>query len=161
MAKCKDTVHKGHVYVLKLEDDCWYVGHTSELHKRMRSHFEPQRSKTMWVKAHPAIGIQWFMPAPEAMESVVTEDMGILYGMDKVRGAAPLCAFVTKEGTVLSEDPVVITEKFSHAPIYDHTTIPDSSWWLSYPPKHLGQRPWSHAEQIEMGFFNFLFSLLR
>lgn len=151
MAKCKNTVHKGHVYVLKLEDDCWYVGHTSQIHKRMRSHFEPHRSKTLWVAAHPAIGIQWFVPAPVHMESVITEDMGILYGMDKVRGAAPLCAFVTKEGTVLGDRPTILTEKFSNPVLTNYEALPEQSWWLSYPPKHLGQRPWTEEEQHFMG----------
>jgi predicted GIY-YIG superfamily endonuclease len=76
------------VYVLKLEDDCWYVGITLDLNKRMGQHFMGEGSK--WTKLHKPIGVDKIIyPAlVDTLENDTTKEYMEKYGKDKVRGGS-------------------------------------------------------------------------
>lgn len=43
------------LYVLKLEDGCYYVGQSANVHKRIDFHFEARGA--VWTKAHPPVAL--------------------------------------------------------------------------------------------------------
>ena len=72
------------VYVLELEDDCWYIGKTFHLNMRMAQHWSGQGAK--WTKLHKPLRIARVLM--NASENEVTKDYMVLYGSDKVRGGS-------------------------------------------------------------------------
>lgn len=76
------------VYVLKLEDDCWYVGITLDLNKRLGQHWSGEGAK--WTKLHKPISVEKILfPADgETIENDTTKEYMELYGKEKVRGGS-------------------------------------------------------------------------
>lgn len=79
-----------HIYVLKLEDDCFYVGKTTDVRRRLEEH---RRGCNTWawtakhkpISGDDAIYFVETMTEPTA-EDAITERMMCEYGIDKVRG---------------------------------------------------------------------------
>ena len=76
------------VYVLKLEDDCWYVGQSSNLNARMAEHFglTGRYNGSNWTRAHKPVSIQEVVVGDYAIENEMTEKYIAMYGMNKVQG---------------------------------------------------------------------------
>ena len=73
------------VYVLALEDDCWYVGITYNLNLRMGQHWAGEGAK--WTRLHKPVRLaEVIYPANKDTENQITEKYRELYGTDKVRG---------------------------------------------------------------------------
>lgn len=107
-----DPKTHGSVYILALEDDCWYVGHSLRIRKRMYAHFH-ENARTKWTALHPPVSLQTFIDGTLSTEREVTQDMIRLYGIDKVRGASPYHQVGTKEYTeVPNFKPVHFTQWF-------------------------------------------------
>lgn len=70
------------VYVLKLEDDCYYVGITLNLNQRLAQHWTGSGAK--WTKLHKPIEV--LRVVYQGHEQDITNDMIALYGRDNVRG---------------------------------------------------------------------------
>ena len=73
------------IYVLKLANDCWYVGHGDGVSKRIKHHVNGKGSS--WTKRNPVEGVQVIMEGDKNTEREVTLDLMKLYGFQKVRGA--------------------------------------------------------------------------
>jgi predicted GIY-YIG superfamily endonuclease len=75
----------GRVYVLKLEDGCYYIGYTNYFQLRMNQHFNRKGAK--FTRLHPPIKIlEVFDNATPALEHVVTKRYIRKYGVARVRG---------------------------------------------------------------------------
>jgi hypothetical protein len=76
------------VYVLELEDDCWYVGITHNLNLRYAQHVSGDGA--VWTKMHPPKRIHevHVEEATFKLENLVTRKYIDIYGEDKVRGGA-------------------------------------------------------------------------
>ena len=76
------------VYVLELEDDCWYVGITHNLNMRYAQHLSGDGA--VWTKMHPPKRIHavYTEDATFKLENEVTKKLIDIYGVDKVRGGA-------------------------------------------------------------------------
>lgn len=76
------------VYILKLEDDCWYVGITINLNNRLSQHFSGDGSK--WTKIHKPVSVERIIyPADsDTIENDTTKEYIALYGADKVKGGS-------------------------------------------------------------------------
>lgn len=76
------------VYVLKLENDCWYVGITMDLNKRLSQHWSGDGAK--WTKLHKPLSVERIIyPADgDTIENDTTKEYMELYGKDKVRGGS-------------------------------------------------------------------------
>jgi len=76
------------VYVLKLEDDCWYVGLTSNLNARIAEHFglSGRFGASNWTRAHRPVSIQEVVVGDYAIENEMTEKYIAMYGSSKVQG---------------------------------------------------------------------------
>ncbi|EEH54623.1 uncharacterized protein MICPUCDRAFT_60771 [Micromonas pusilla CCMP1545] len=79
-----------HIYVLKLEDDCFYVGKTTDVRGRLEKHRRGCNTWAWTAKHKPipgddAIYFVETMTEPTA-EDAITERMMCEYGIDKVRG---------------------------------------------------------------------------
>ena len=73
------------IYVLKLEDNCWYVGRSVDVAKRVESHFLQQGSA--WTKIHKPISLEKTYTAASAFdEDYYVNQYMLKYGRDKVRG---------------------------------------------------------------------------
>lgn len=72
------------IYVLELEDDCWYIGKTFHLNMRWAQHVSCQGAK--WTKMHKPLRIARVLL--NASENEVTKDYMVLFGSDKVRGGS-------------------------------------------------------------------------
>lgn len=78
-------IEKSTVYVLKLGNDCWYVGRTCDMTRRLKEH-TTKTGKVRWVKAHGFIDHVFSMDGGKAEENEVTLDLMKIYGVAKVRG---------------------------------------------------------------------------
>ena len=72
------------VYVLKLKDNCYYVGVSSNLNARLAQHFEGCGSA--WTRKHPPISLIEVFIGGEDKENQVTELYRNKYGINMVRG---------------------------------------------------------------------------
>lgn len=73
-------------YILRCADDCWYVGTTRYLSRRIKSHFCGGKP-TKWTALHPALELVAVFDGGYDIESLATLDMVKLYGFTNVRGA--------------------------------------------------------------------------
>ncbi len=83
--------HEITLYVLKLQDGCYYVGLSTNVHKRIDAHM--LRKGAVWTHAHPPIGIleterTWTddQNSAEELENRLTIKTMQNYGWRKVRG---------------------------------------------------------------------------
>jgi predicted GIY-YIG superfamily endonuclease len=75
------------VYVLKCEDDCYYVGITRNLNMRMAQHWTGEGAK--WTRLHKPISVvEVIYPATMESENATTQRYMELYGKEFVRGGA-------------------------------------------------------------------------
>ena len=73
------------VYVLKLENENWYVGITYNLSTRMAQHWSGNGAK--WTKLHKPISIEKVIyPASTEIENQTTLEYMERYGKEKVKG---------------------------------------------------------------------------
>ena len=70
------------VYVLKLEDECYYVGITMNLNQRLAQHWTGQGAK--WTRLHKPTEV--LRVVYQGDEQLITDEMITLYGREKVRG---------------------------------------------------------------------------
>ena len=75
------------LYILRLEDQCRYVGRTAKLRSRLRQHRHPSPRSVAWVLKHPFVAVERVIhnANPFDEDRYVKEYMSI-YGIDKVRG---------------------------------------------------------------------------
>ena len=97
-----------YLYVIKLEDGCYYCGHTENPDKRMHDHSIGDGSK--WCKLHPPLMpvndhfAKHATPQMEEMSEVERTDMEDelceflqnKYGLNKVRGGYLVCGGTLK-----------------------------------------------------------------
>ncbi|POY34657.1 hypothetical protein C3K47_19100 [Solitalea longa] len=84
------------IYVLALEDGCFYIGQTqkSSFERRMKEHFDLERKsrKSVWVQEHKAVKVletsefKGTVPEGEILENEKTLQYMRIHGIDKVRG---------------------------------------------------------------------------
>ena len=74
---------QGHVYVLQLADDCWYVGWSQDIQTRICSHFLGAGSK--WTMLHRPISVHSVKPGCCLQESLTTLALMCQFGWEKVR----------------------------------------------------------------------------
>ena len=72
------------VYVLKCEDDCWYVGVSSNLNARLAQHFEGTGS--VWTRLHRPIELIEVYIGGESKETEIVEKYIEKYTINKVSG---------------------------------------------------------------------------
>lgn len=80
------------IYVLKLEDDCYYVGQTRDLNKRLADHIEGSTFSSKWVRLHPFVNVACVIPVtkekPLEAENRITLKWMKMKGRCKVRGGS-------------------------------------------------------------------------
>ena len=74
------------VYVLKLEDGCYYVGVSTNLNVRLAQHLDGTGAK--WTRLHNVIGIEEVRFGNRTTEDLVTKEYINKYGSDKVKGGS-------------------------------------------------------------------------
>ena len=74
----------GWVYVLRLEDRCWYVGWSADPETRIASHFLGRGAH--WTQTHPPIAVDSIQQGDENLENVMTVALMAKHGWRKVRG---------------------------------------------------------------------------
>ena len=79
------------VYVLNLEDDCFYVGMTTDFNRRYTQHLNGLGAK--WTALHRPIRVQSIDIVPvgyeaKHMEDKITRQLMILEGIKRVRGGS-------------------------------------------------------------------------
>lgn len=79
-----DRLYNGFVYVLELEDECLYVGYTTDPDVRISSHFLGRGAQ--WTGLHKPLGIKSIQPGDTQLENCLTLALMCKYGWKKVRG---------------------------------------------------------------------------
>ena len=74
-------------YILELEDECWYVGRTTDTHRRFRQHFTGKGAK--WLKLHAPKQLKEVWAGDKEKE--FTLKLMRQHGVEKVRGG-PWCS---------------------------------------------------------------------
>ena len=77
---------QGYVYVLSLEDDCFYIGWSQDIQVRICSHFLGAGSK--WSQLHKPIDIILIKEGDTLLETLTTLIFMVKYGHEKVRGGS-------------------------------------------------------------------------
>jgi len=72
------------VYVLELEDDCWYIGKTHHLNVRLAQHWQGTGAK--WTRIHKPLRLS--RVSMTETEQKVALDYIALYGKENVRGGS-------------------------------------------------------------------------
>ena len=86
---------QGYVYVLALENDCFYVGWSQDIQVRICSHFIGAGSK--WTRLHKSIDIISIKQGDTLVETLTTSNFTVKYGYEKVRGGSYTKVENTKE----------------------------------------------------------------
>lgn len=77
--------HKGTVYVLKLQQDKYYIGFTQNFDKRIAAH--QSGNGALWTKKYPMIELlEYFQDVPFDLENEITQKYMSQYGWRNVRG---------------------------------------------------------------------------
>ena len=125
-------------YVLELEHDCWYIGRTTDIHRRMGQHFNCKGAK--WCGLHKPIRIAEIRKGD--VEKETTLEYMQMHGWERVRGG-PWCqvrSCVGPKSLWLGKTlPMAITNK-------DPSVI--KSWAISPPQTNIhGGKFWSIQTQ--------------
>ena len=83
----KEIVLKGCVYVLKCENDCFYVGATHHFCERMAQHFSGEAAKFTRLNK-PLFVEKVIWPITAGLENATTKIYKELYGDEKVAGGS-------------------------------------------------------------------------
>ena len=59
-----EPVYQGYVYVLRLQDHCWYVGYSVSPEVRIASHFMGRGLQ--WTRLHPSVAVESLQPGNES-----------------------------------------------------------------------------------------------
>ena len=73
-----------YVYVLKLQDDCWYIGYSADPETRIACHFLGRGAR--WTQIHAPIAVESLQPGSKKLEDVVTIAYMVRHGFQNVRG---------------------------------------------------------------------------
>lgn len=76
--------YPGFVYVLELEDDCFYVGYSASPEIRVASHFLGRGAQ--WTLLHKPVGIKSIQPGDTQLENCLTIALMCKFGFQKIRG---------------------------------------------------------------------------
>ena len=91
-----EPLNPTNVYILKLEDDCWYIGRTVDVQRRLEYHFK--RNGSAWTKLHKPLSVEaTFTNVSRFDEDKYTKEYMLRYGIDKVRGGTYAQPFLSKE----------------------------------------------------------------
>lgn len=77
---------RGLVYVLQLENACWYVGWTANPKRRLREHF--YKPSVTWLQENRPIDVAHQFYGTLEDETSATLQMAHVYGISQVRGGA-------------------------------------------------------------------------
>ncbi len=124
--KVRYAIRRSTVYVLELEHNKYYVGSTRNRNQRYREHFEQGRNRSRgskWTRLHKPLRIKAeYKRIPSrylmGVESQVTSEMMVRYGVNNVRGAG-FCR--VREFT--SEDVHVLTSFLGHYNQLDYDSL--------------------------------------
>ena len=84
------------IYVMKLQDDCWYVGKTEDIPKDIKRHFT--QTKIPWMLLHKPIFMEsCYRNASPFDEDRYTKEYMLKYGVDKVRGGTYTAPYLAAE----------------------------------------------------------------
>jgi predicted GIY-YIG superfamily endonuclease len=92
-----DKIFDGHsyIYVLKLDNDKYYIGQTNHFLDRMIDHFNNRGS--VWTKTYkPLELIELVKTDDKTMENKMTKKYMRMYGIDNVRGGSYCKTILTK-----------------------------------------------------------------
>ena len=84
------------VYVLKLADDCWYIGKAGDVEKRIEQH--NGSSGSAWTRLHKPIRVETIIKDVSPFdEDRYTKEYMAKYGIDKVRGGSYVTGKLDKQ----------------------------------------------------------------
>ena len=78
------STRQGFVYVLRLQDNCWYVGWTEDVETRIASHFLGRGAQ--WTRLHKPEAVESVQPGNTMLENAMTIALMAKYGWKLVRG---------------------------------------------------------------------------
>jgi hypothetical protein len=111
-------VDRGWVYILKLENNRWYVGWTINPYKRMRQHF--YKPGIRWVRENPPIDIAHQFFGTKQDERSATIQLAHVFGIANVRGGSHCVTDQAyKQENLRKPHALVIADEFWLDPVYD------------------------------------------
>ena len=132
-----EDCYPGWVYVLRLEDDCWYVGYSADLETRIAQHFLGRGAD--WTRRHVPVGVESVQRGDVHLETALTVALMAKYHWKKVRGGkymqadmlqAPppiLKAYHRKPPRILVE-PVSVETQDGHTVMYEQLEEGAGAW---------------------------------
>jgi predicted GIY-YIG superfamily endonuclease len=88
-----------YVYVLALENECWYVGTSASVHDRIHAHFTGNGSQ--WTKTHRPLYVHSIVPGGKDLEKETTLQTMRERGWKSVRGHAWCAVYLARAPTAL------------------------------------------------------------
>ena len=81
------------VYILELQDECYYVGFSQDPSTRIAEHFLGRGA--LWAKLHPPKRVRSVIPGGKELEDPTTILTMLQYGWRSTRGGSWWCSHMT------------------------------------------------------------------
>ena len=94
-------MEEGHVYVLALEGNNFYVGWSAQVEGRIASHFLGAGAR--WTMKHKSVSVVSVQPGSKVLESCVTISLMCKHGWEHVRGGNWTCVDMQKAPACLTK----------------------------------------------------------
>jgi curved DNA-binding protein CbpA len=91
-----------YVYVLELEDGCYYIGKTRDMQRRTLEHFVSANKGAEWTREHKPKSVLKVISVPDMclhaglFENLVTKEYMIQFGIQSTRGGSWPCKNISK-----------------------------------------------------------------
>lgn len=127
------------IYVLKLRDDCWYVGSSKHPEKRYKQHVEGKGAQ--WTRLHPPLSLQIVSGSSNHKFEELTQTLCCMqkYGIEKVRGDI----FVQ---TVLPPHQLQVLHELLYANQNACFRCGSTSHWIQDCPQQQQQQPTNRTD---------------
>ncbi|MGH1461197.1 MAG: GIY-YIG nuclease family protein [Neptuniibacter sp.] len=86
-----------HVYILRCEQNKWYIGHSRDIAQRIHSHMNKPKSGSKWTRMYKPIEVEAILPGDIRREDELTIAYMSKYGVDNVRGGKWASPEIRKE----------------------------------------------------------------
>ena len=106
-----------HVYVLELEDECYYVEKTRDVQRRKAEYFSSTNNGAEWTREHKPIRVMEVISVPKVclwanfFINLVTKQYMMRFGIESTRGGSYPCKYINKNVLAVLQKEIADAEE--------------------------------------------------